>query len=128
MKKREQMRESNKKAREFLFGEGWDFLWFKTHVDGRKKRGLDLVYTKDGKITPCLDPYNLFDGMGWDAAGVFWFFQVKTDKWPPEAELLAFSTGKLECRIMALNVKPPKGKRKTYEVKVREYEDGERRD
>ena len=126
MNTRAQMRESNKRAREFLFGERWDFLWFKTHADARKKKGLDNVYTADGKITPCLDPYNLFDGCGYDSAGVFWWFQIKTGNWPNEDQITAFSKGKIGCCIMAINVKPPKGKRRTYEIKVREYEDGEK--
>jgi len=127
MKKREQMRMSNQKAREFLFAEGFDWLWFKSHEDLRKKSRGDYYYMAlDKKAIRCLDPYNLFDGCAYDATGIFWWFQIKTNNWPDEKAIIAFSKGKMGCCIMAINVKPPKGKRKRYEVVTREYEDGQR--
>jgi len=128
MKKREQMRTSNAKAREFLFGEGFDFIWFKSHVNTKFKKNRDYFYTADGKAHSCQDPYNLFDACGYDSEGIFWWFQIKTNNWPSEQELKAFTIGKMGCCIMALNVRTPSTKHRTYRVQTREYEDGKRMD
>lgn len=120
------MLESNRRAREFLFDGGWDWLWFKSHQDMRKKKAGDYYYNRDGKATRCLDPYNLFDACGYDGAGIFWWIQIKTDNWPDEQELKNFMIGKMGCCIIAINVIPPKKKGKTYRIKTRMYEDGRR--
>jgi len=121
MKKREQMRMSNQKAREFLFAEGYDWLWFKTHADSRRKKNRDYYYMANGDIIGCMDPYNLFDAMGFDGEGILWFIQIKTGNWPDKNQIDAFLINKHGVNIMAINVKPPKTKGKTYQIKTRVY-------
>lgn len=120
--KRRQMQISNGVAREFLFAEGFDFIWFKSHTF-TKFGGSDYFYMAlDKKATACTDPYNLFDGCCYDANGVFWWFQIKTNNWPDEDPIKAFMVGKPDICIIAINVKKPTKNRKTYDVKTRVYQ------
>ncbi len=116
------MQISNAKAREFLFAEGFDYVWFKSHTDTRRG-GSDYYYMAlDQKAIACTDPYNLFDGCCYDAVGRFWWFQIKTDNWPDEKPIKAFMVGKPDIMIMAINVKKPTKTRKVYDIRTRVYE------
>ena len=117
--RRSQMQETNRQARKFLFAEGWDWIWFKSHVDARK-RGDYYYLALDQKAIMCLDPYNLFDACAYDPNGIFWWIQIKTDNWPDEVPIKAFMVGKKNVGILAINVKTPTKTRLTYSIAVKE--------
>lgn len=118
--KRSQMQESNRQARKFLFAEGFDAIWMKSHTDSRRG-GSDYYYLSlDQKAKQCTDVFNLFDGCCYDADGQFWWVQIKTDQWPPEEPIKNFMIGK-STNIMAINVKKPTKTRKNYTIATREW-------
>lgn len=115
---RDELKKSNGRARAFLFAEGWDWLWFKSHVDFRR---CDYYYlANDPKAHGCIDPFNLFDACGYDHEGRFWWIQIKTNEWPSEAPLKGFMLGKRDVRILAINVKTDPDDPKKYDIAVRE--------
>lgn len=106
MNKRQRMNDSNRKAREWLFENGYDELYFKPHKDIRKRHNVEYVYCKDYNYQ-IMDFYNLFDGFGFDAEGVFTFLQVKTNKWPDFEKIKNFLFSKRGIKALIINVKTP---------------------
>lgn len=120
--RRKKMHDTNRRAREFLFAEGFDWIWLKSHEDMRKKNAGDYYYLAlDPKPKRCLDPYNLFDGCAYDAEGNFWWIQIKTDNYPEDKPIKAFMVGKVGVNIMGINIRTPKGNRKRYDIKTRTW-------
>ena len=70
MNPRERMRQSNRRAVNYLLSKGYDDIWLKPH--GRRQ---DLVYTL-GEWYRALDLWNLFDGICFDPDGNIILIQI----------------------------------------------------
>lgn len=112
MNRRQRMYESNQRARNFLL----EFLkvdevWFKKH--GRRK---DRIFTQNGHYY-ATDLFNLFDGIAITKSQVY-FFQVKTNAWPPTIPLNQWAVDHKNITVFAINVRNTK---KGWRVFHREY-------
>jgi len=115
------MKISNKRARDYFFDLGYNWICFKPHTKridtawNRKSNGFE---TRD-YITYYTDHFNIFDGyMLRD--GLVWF-QVKTNAWAKASDVIS-ACKNTKCPAIVVNVtnklKKCKGK---YKVFSREY-------
>jgi hypothetical protein len=113
MNPRERMRQSNRRAVNYLLSKGYDDIWLKPH--GRRQ---DLVYTL-GEWYRALDLWNLFDGICFDPDGNIILIQIKTNAWAQAKPITDFLSNKNNIKALVINVKVTGRK---WEVLVREYE------
>jgi len=76
-------------VREWLLENGYDYIWFKPHMDGRKKIHKETYHTKQGVFYQT-DLYNLYDGICADRDGNPVFLQMSTTNWHPEKAYIEF--------------------------------------
>lgn len=112
------MRESNKKAVEFLLANNYDEIYLKPHRDIRKKNNVEYIHTQNGNYQ-IMDFYNRFDGFCYNKKGEFVWLQIKTDRWANAVEIGSFFTDKKGI-VLILNVRKPTKTHKTYRVDFRE--------
>jgi hypothetical protein len=95
------MRNTNRLAREWLFANGYDYIYFKPHKDFRKRKNQEVYFTKQGNFYQT-DFYNLFDGFCFDKNGVFTFIQTSTTNYHKIDPYVEFLKGKFGFRVLFL--------------------------
>ena len=112
MNRRERMRTTNKKIREWLLEKGYDDIWFKAH--GKQK---DMTFTQRGNYYST-DLWNLFDGICFDDQGNLVLLQMKTNGWADSKEIQEWLMKRKNLNVLVFNVtnkpKECKGKFKLF--------------
>ena len=104
---RDRMRDSNRLARHWMLDHGFTWIWFKPH--GKRK---DWCFTPDGTYQ-WLDLWGLFDGLCMVRDGQTLKivpFQIKTNRWAKEDEIISWMVDKQTESVLVVNVKGVKGK------------------
>ncbi len=115
MNRRQQMRESNRRAVEYLLEKKYDHIYLKPHKDNRKGKNVEVMKSQKGSY-PITDFFNLFDGFCVSPDGLLVWIQVKTDAWPNEKAIIEFLMDKQGFFVMALNVRKPTKTIRKYRV------------
>lgn len=114
MNVRARMRETNRAITEHLLNEcGFLEVWLKPHT-----KFHDLVYKSDGTRYRALDLFNLWDGIGLKAEGVY-FLQLKTNAFAKNEPLNEFCS---TYNVRGLNINRKLNKKTNeWEIIIREH-------
>lgn len=99
--RRDTMRNTNRMAQEWLLQNGYDYIWLKPHMDGRKNRHKETYLTTRGRFYQT-DLYNLFDGICFDKTGRTVFLQLSTNKFHPVLRYEKFFSDKFDTYCLML--------------------------